>query len=118
MSLRATRPALKKAAQIKRGSGNVFADIGLSDADERLAKAELANEICALIAAGRLSQSQAATRLGIDQPKVSAIMRGRLKDFSAGRLMRFLTLLDRDVVIVLREPKDRRHPAVRVLVEA
>src|SRR5437773_2539278 len=113
MSAKTKRPGSKRAVKIERGSGNVFADLALGDADERLAKAELANEICALIAAAGLSQRDAARRLGVDQPKISAILRGRLKDFSTGRLMRFLTLLNRDVVIVLRDPEDERHPSVR-----
>jgi len=100
------------------GSGNVFADIGLSDAQSRLAKAELAHQIGLLIGAAGLSQREAAERLGIDQPKVSALLLGRLKDFSTERLMKFITALDRDVVITVREPEDHEHPALRVLVEA
>src|SRR5262249_18420660 len=107
---------LKKASlKIERGSGNVFADIGLSNPEERLAKAELAHEICQLIESAGLTQSQAAKRLGIDQPKVSMLMRGRLKDFSTERLMRFLVLLGRDVIIGICDPQDRRHPSMRVL---
>lgn len=109
-------PAQKQ--EIRDGSGNVFADMGLPDADQRLAKANLARQICALIRQAGLTQSQAAARMGIDQPKVSALMRGRLKDFGTDRLMRFITSLDRDVLIQIRPPRDRKHPSVRVLVEA
>lgn len=105
------------AKVIHEGSGNVFADMRLPDADERLAKADLAAEICRLIQEAGLSQTQAASRMGIDQPKVSALMRGRLNDFSAGRLMRFVTALDRDVIIKIGPPQDRRHPSVRVVAE-
>ena len=111
------RNATPRKVKIERGSGNVFADLGFSDADERLAKANLAHKICALIEAACLTQTGAAKRLGIDQPKVSMLMRGRLKDFSTERLMHFLVLLGRDVVIDVREPQDKRHPSVRVLVE-
>jgi predicted XRE-type DNA-binding protein len=77
------------AVDTNAGSGNVFADLGLPDADDRFAKAELAHEIWALIRSARLTQAQAARRLGVDQPKVSALLRGRLKDFSIERLLRF-----------------------------
>ena len=114
------RRSSKKNASVKieRGSGNVFADLGLPDANDRLAKAELAHEICMLIEAEGLTQTQAADRLGIDQPKVSMLMRGRLKDFSTERLMRFIVMLGRDVVIGIREPEDRRNPSLRVLAGA
>lgn len=103
---------------VRAGSGNVFADLGLSDAGVRLAKAELAHGICSLIKEKRLTQSQAAQRLGIDQPKVSALMRGRLKDFSTDRLFRFINLLDRDVLIVIRPTEPHHHAGVRVVAEA
>ncbi len=107
-----------KKEPIHDGSGNVFADIGLPDADQRLAKAELAGQICKLIRQAGLTQAQAAARMGIDQPKVSALMRGRLKDFGTDRLLRLITTLDRDVLIQIRPPKDRKHPSIRVLAEA
>jgi predicted XRE-type DNA-binding protein len=99
-------------------SGNVFADLGLPDPEERMGKAKLAHTICELINAEGLSQKAVAARLGIDQPKVSALMRGKLRDFSTERLMRFVIALDRDVVIAIRQPKDEKHPSVRALVEA
>jgi predicted XRE-type DNA-binding protein len=84
------------------GSGNVFADLGLADPEEALAKAELARQIGALLAERGLTQAQAAALLGVDQPKVSALVRGRLEGFSLDRLLRFLLALDRDVEIVVR----------------
>jgi predicted XRE-type DNA-binding protein len=60
-----------------------------------------------LIAAEKLTQAQAAQRLGLDQPKVSALVRGRLEGFSTDRLMRFLVLLGRDVHIVIRRRGQR-----------
>jgi predicted XRE-type DNA-binding protein len=107
-----------KKEKIHNGSGNVFADMELPDADQRLAKAHLAHEIGRLIRQAGLTQAQAAARMGIDQPKVSALMRGRLKDFGADRLMRFITALDRDMLIQIRPPRDRKRPSVRVLAEA
>ena len=83
-------------------SGNVFADLGLADPAEAQTKAELAHAISAAIAERELTQTQAAALLGIDQPKVSALMRGHLSGFSIERLLRFLVALDRDVEIVIK----------------
>jgi predicted XRE-type DNA-binding protein len=77
----------------------VFADLNLPNADDLLAKAELAAKIIAEIQRRRLTQSQAAAILGIDQPKVSALKKGKLSGFSIERLMRFLLRLGRDVEI-------------------
>src|SRR3954469_12911388 len=93
------------------GSGNVFADLGRADADEALAKAKLAYEISALIESAGLTQAQAAKRLGVDQPKVSALLRGRLAGFSIARLFRFLNDLGQDVEISIR-PATRKSAAV------
>ena len=106
------------SAPVRNSSGNVFADLGLANPEEHLAKAQLARELRRLIEAAGLSQRQAAKRLGVDQPKVSAILRGQLKDFSTERLMRYITAFDHDVVISIREPEDAGHPMVRVLVDA
>jgi len=83
-------------------SGNVFADLNLPHADDLLAKAELAAKIIAEIQRRRLTQSQAAAILGIDQPKVSALKQGKLSGFSIERLLRFLILLGRDVEITVK----------------
>ena len=81
-------------ARVSRGSGNVFRDLGLKNPEELLAKTKLAARIVQIVEGRRLSQTQAAKVLGIDQPKVSQIYRGRLDDFSLERLMRLLTALD------------------------
>ena len=112
------RPASAPRAKVRAGSGNVFADLGLSDPDERLAKAELAHRIGELIKSKRLIQSQAARRLGVDQPKVSALLSGRLEQFSTDRLLRFVNRLDQDVFIVIRPTQPHRRAAVRVVAEA
>jgi predicted XRE-type DNA-binding protein len=96
-------------SRVTRGSGNVFADLGLSNPEERLTKAELARQIAILIADAGLTQSQAAARLGIDQPKISSLVRGRLEQFSIDRLLRFLNLLDRDVLIQIRPMAGKRR---------
>ena len=97
------------------GSGNVFEDLGHSRPAEALAKAELAHKIAALIAKQRLTQAAAADVLKIDQPKVSALVRGRLAGFSLDRLVRFLVLLGSDVEIVVK-PRTRASGRARVLV--
>jgi predicted XRE-type DNA-binding protein len=99
------------------GNGNVFADIGRPDADEALAKVQLAHEIAVLIQAAGLTQATAAKRLGIDQPKISALLRGRLAGFSIERLFRFLNELGQDVEISIR-PATRKHAAVHVYAAA
>ena len=99
------------------GSGNVFQDLGRTDAAEALAKVELAYRIQRLIAELRFTQTQAAKRLGIDQPKVSNLVRGRLKDFSMERLFRFLNLLGQDVEVRVQHAK-RSEGSVRVYARA
>ncbi len=82
-------------------SGNVFADLGLSNPDERMAKAELALAITRRIRARGLNQTEAATLLQTSQARVSAVTRGRLTNFSYDRLLRFLNRLGCDVQIVV-----------------
>ena len=98
-------------------SGNVFADLGFADAGERQTKVRLAFAINRIIGQRRLSQVAAAHRLGINQPKVSALSHYRLAGFSVERLMHYLTALDRDVEIVIRsKPASRRQ--ARIVVTA
>ena len=97
------------------GSGNVFEDLGHPRPAEALAKAELARKIAALIEKRGLTQAAAAEVLKIDQPKVSALVRGGLAGFSLGRLVRFLVLLGSDVEIVVK-PRARTAGRARVLV--
>jgi predicted XRE-type DNA-binding protein len=96
-------------------SGNVFADLNLPHADDLLAKAELAAKIIAEIQRRRLTQSQAAAILGIDQPKVSALKQGKLSGFSIERLMRLLLVLGRDIEITVKvRPRSRSAARLRV----
>ena len=92
----------------KRRSGNVFEDLRVTEPGEVLAKSELAALIARALQARRLTQSAAGKLLGIDQPKVSELIRGRLTRFSTERLMTFLTRLGRDVEIVVHEPRAAR----------
>jgi predicted XRE-type DNA-binding protein len=105
------------SAAITPSSGNVFADLGFADADERQTKARLALAINRILERRRLSQTQAAQRLGVNQPKISALSNYRLEGFSVEGLMHFLNALGRDVEIVIRsKPASRR--AARIIVTA
>ncbi len=96
-------------------SGNVFADLGMPNPEESLAKAELAHKITLLVRDKRLTQAQTAKLLGVDQPKVSALMRGRLSGFSLERLIRFLLLLGQDIKITVQGcPRSRSRARVHV----
>jgi predicted XRE-type DNA-binding protein len=105
----------KKTETVFVGTGNVFRDLGFSDAGERQLRTELAMQLNELIVARRLSQAQAAGRLGIPQPHVSELKHYKLTRFSSERLLHFLTLFDRDVEIVIR-PKRKRRASGRLSV--
>jgi predicted XRE-type DNA-binding protein len=86
------------------------------DADGAFAKSELARRICAILAERKLSQTQAAAVLRIDQPKVSALIRGKLDGFSTDRLFRFLNALGQSVEIVIRPRRQGMdYPLTRVV---
>ena len=89
-------------------SGNVFADIGLPNPDEVLFKAELVMAISEIVRKRSMSQSSAAKLMGIDQPKVSTLMTGDTRGFSADRLIRMLTRLGQDVEIRVRNSRNAR----------
>lgn len=112
------RVARRQAERIVESSGNVFADLGFQDAGTRLTKVRLAAAIRGVI--GRLgrTQAEAAQKLGISQPKVSALLNYKLEGFSVERLMHFLTALDQDLEIVIREkPRSRRMGKIVVRAE-
>ena len=94
---------MSKEIDIQVSSGNIFADLGLPNSDEMLMKAELVRQITEILSQRKLNQVQAAEVLGIDQPKVSALMRGKLTGFSTERLFRFLNALGCDVQIVVKQ---------------
>jgi predicted XRE-type DNA-binding protein len=98
------------------GSRNVFADLGFENPEEELARAELAYKINCIISSRGWTQKRAAEVLGVDQPKVSALVRGRLSGFSIDRLTRFLNALDYDVTIeVSPKPAARAHARTSVV---
>ena len=96
-------------------SGNVFEDLQLDNPVEALAKAELAHRISSIIKHRHLKQKEAGTLLGIDQPKVSKLSRGDLKDFSIERLMSFIMKLDRDIEIIIKKrPSSRKTSHIAI----
>ena len=103
----------RKALELESGSGNVFADLGLADADEHLIKAGLVVKIDRIIRQRHLTQAAAAQLIGIDQPKVSAMLAGQFRGYSVERLMRFLVALGHDVEIVVK-PRKRGPAELRV----
>ncbi len=97
------------------GSDNVFADLGFENPDEDIIKSYLVGEIAHLIKKKKLTQMQAAKILGVDQPRVSSLLRGQLELFSIGMLMYFLNDLGRDVEILVKaKPKNRKRARSRV----
>jgi len=106
----------RKDVGVIESSGNVFADMGLPDAEGELTKAQLASHIRETIRRRRLTQIAAADLMGVDQPKVSALLNGRLANFSAERLMKFLAALGQDVEIKVRaKPRGRERGRIRVV---
>jgi len=102
---------------IEESTGNVFADLGLAEAEELESKAQLAYRIGEIIRGRHLTQVDAAEVLGATQPIVSKLMNGQLHGFSLERLVRFLNALDRDVeIVVRRRPRSRDHGETRVRV--
>ena len=111
---------MKNDETVRAGGRNIFEDLKLPDAEELNAKAQIAYRICEILEERKLTQKAAAELLGIDQPKISALLRGRLEGFSSDRLFRFINALGRDIEIVIKPArKHRRHaPRIRVLAAA
>lgn len=102
---------MSKKLEYEIGSGNVFADLGLPDAEELKAKAELMIEIRRIVEERGLTQAEAAEIMDIDQPKVSALVNGKMDGFSMERLYRFLKALGRDVEIIVGPKSEGRKEA-------
>jgi predicted XRE-type DNA-binding protein len=111
--------APKARETVRQGSRNIFGDLKLRNAEELNAKAQIAYRICAILEDRKLTQKEAASLLGVDQPKVSALLRGHLDGFSTDRLFRFLNALDREIEIIIRPSRKRSStPGIRVLAIA
>ncbi|SAL22742.1 XRE family transcriptional regulator [Caballeronia arvi] len=96
--------------EIEKGSGNVYADLGLADADEMHVKAQLAGKISEIIKARRWTQQRAADALGISQPKLSQLMRGQFRGVSEAKMLELLARLGRNVQIVVGPPRRSARP--------
>jgi predicted XRE-type DNA-binding protein len=103
----------KRTSPITEGSGNVFADLGFANPEQEQLKAHLTLQIYRTIKQRGLTQTQAGAILGVKQPHVSGLMRGRSGNFSVGRLMEFLTALGQDVEIAVR-PSRKAHGEMSV----
>ena len=110
---------MKKLPDHEVGSGNVFADLGLPDADELLLKAQIVGELARLMKVKKLSQAKAAALTGVVQPDLSNLLRGRYRGFSVERLMLMLTAFGRDIEIVVKPAKrSRKQGGIRFRREA
>jgi len=102
-------------SEVISSSGNVFADLGVTNPEEKQTKVRLAVTINQIIQGRKLTQMAAARRLNVNQPKVSALSNYQLDGFSVERLMNFLTALDRDVdIIIRRAPRSRKGGRILV----
>src|ERR1700733_6694891 len=104
----------KRVARVTEGSGNVFADLGLPNAEQELLKARLTLQIYTILKSSGMKQVEIAKILGVQQPQVSLLMRNRAGNFSIGRLMEFLMALRRDVEITVR-PTRKEHGVLSVI---
>jgi predicted XRE-type DNA-binding protein len=100
--------------QITRSSGNVFADLDLPDASELQTKARLCAALNRIVERQGLTQAEVAAQLGINQPKVSALLNYKLEGFSVERLMHFLVSLGHDVEILVKAKPSSRSARIAV----
>ncbi len=103
---------MSRKVKITPSSGNIFADLGLLDADTHYLKAQLVSEIYRLAKERKLTQVEAGKRMGISQPEVSRLFKGQFQEYSVERLMTFLTMFDRDIEIVARPRKKGRGAVI------
>lgn len=109
-----------KTIEITKSSGNIFEDLGLADSEEYLVKAKLAYQINHLIQKRGLKQKDASKLLELDQPKISALSRGKLAGFSVERLFKFLAILNQDIEIIIKphiESKKMPHTIPHIQVK-
>jgi predicted XRE-type DNA-binding protein len=114
--MKTKNPRTSSSMRVTESGGNVFADLGLPNAEQELLKAQLTLQIYRIIKQRGLTQTQAAKALGIKQPHVSLLMRNRAGTFSIARLLDFLTALGQDVRITVRPAhKERGEMSVAVV---
>ena len=105
-----------KRVEVHESGGNIFADLGLPDADTHFLKAQIVAELYRLTNERRLTQAKAGSLMGVSQPEVSRLFKGNFREYSIERLMAFLTAFDRDVEIISRpRPKHtKKSPSGRI----
>lgn len=101
--------------RVEKGSGNVFRDLGFPNPGREQLKAQLTLQIYRIIKARKLTQTAAGEILGIQQPRVSDLMRGHSGNFSVERLMDFLNALGQDVEIAVR-PARKEYGGVHLVL--
>lgn len=106
---------MAKKIKVTPSTGNVFADMGYENPEDALTKAKIASRICEILKSKKLTQVAAAKILGIDQPRVSDLIRGRLRRFSTDKLFGFLKSLDQDIEIIIKPKRTNKSAEVRVL---
>jgi predicted XRE-type DNA-binding protein len=94
--------------------GNIFADLGLSHPEARAAKAELCIQIRRIIRDRKLTQTEAAKLLEVEQLKISQLMNGRVSGFSLGKFMHLLAILNCNIEIIIRPSSNKGHITVAV----
>jgi predicted XRE-type DNA-binding protein len=102
---------MRRRVKVEVGSGNIFADLGLPDANTHFLKAQIVSEIYRLTKGSKLTQAMAGKLMGITQPEVSRMFKGQFREYSVDRLMGFLTGFDRDVEIVVKPHKKGSNAA-------
>jgi predicted XRE-type DNA-binding protein len=96
---------MTRKTKVDIARSNIFADLGLPDAETHFLKAQIVSEIYRLSNERKLTQAAAGKRMGISQPEVSRMFKGNFREYSLDRLMEFLTAFDRDVEIVVKPHK-------------
>ena len=110
------RPMTVSDTPIEPGGGNTFADPDLPDADAHIVKAELVARIDDIIRQRDLTQAEAGRLLGLSQPDLSRLLRGDIREYSLERLLELLIGLNRDIDIVIRQPRSPTGGRLRVAV--
>jgi predicted XRE-type DNA-binding protein len=105
---------MTRNVKVEVGGANIFADLGLPDADTHFLKAQIVSEIYRLTNEQKLTQAEAGKRMGISQPEVSRMFKGNFREYSIERLMGFLVNFDRDVEIVVKPHKKKTGKTGRI----
>lgn len=108
---------MKKQIEVEKGSGNVFKDLGLPEADQLLMRSRMISQINDIVAERGLKQVEVAALVDMSQSDVSLLLRGAVGRFSTDRIMMVLNRLGRDIEIVIK-PTPKRRPAGRTTVKA